>query len=471
MQTLNRGMMDRYEIPDTRPDGVNAVQFGLGERLLGVADRLIDDARCGIGIAAVEAGEAGYASKLLAQDGMYTLLVRGERDEAPVRREQVVQCLTRIIDPAGDFDALDALAGDRALCLALVDIEAPGSALALGLAARLLAARFRAGLDGLDFVVLGEDRECASRARDAIERVAAEWLPGDAFPRWLNESNRFLPSLADSLAFRAEADEAARVCTDMNYADAMLHIAEPYAAWTIQAPEDFRTRWPLERAGVRFTDDLSRALRLKHRLFDAGLFAMAAPGWLMGLSTLRECMTHEALRAFVGRTFTEELLPALGEPREAVAPFVIEAFERYENPMNDNRILRASAPLLSRLRRGALSAMADWAVERFEPPPRLSFALAATVMLYAGARPRPDAPGVYDVARGRQSEPLPDDPTALEHFSSLAHDMPPETLAYAVLADRELWGRDLRDVDGLEARLALDLGFIQRLPGKLPEGL
>ena len=51
MQRLNRGMLRRYEIPEHAPAGVTAVQFGLSEALLGVADRLLDAACPGLGIA------------------------------------------------------------------------------------------------------------------------------------------------------------------------------------------------------------------------------------------------------------------------------------------------------------------------------------------------------------------------------------------------------------------------------------
>ena len=108
-----------------------------------------------------------------------------------------------------------------------------------------------------------------------------------------------------------------------------------------------------------------------------------------------------------------------------------------------------------------------WAEENFEPPRKLSFALAATIMLYAGARP--NEKGRYEVLRGGERHVLADDPQALAVFATLAHDMPPEALAYAALADRELWGEDLRDIDGLEQRVALDIARLQREPGYLPE--
>ena len=275
MQRLNRSMMERYEIPDRRPATLNAVQFGMGERLLAAVDRLLDDAGS-IGIRAVQAGEAGLADALNAQDGMYTLIIRGETDERPVHREQVVQCLLSAIDPDADFEALNALARTPELGLAIVDTDEENAALALALAARALAERQKAGLSGLDFICLGDDAECGARARDVIARIAASWGLGAAFDAWLREKNAFAPALVESLAFACGAEEAKKLCAQMNYADALVHTAEPFLRLTVQADEAFRRRWPIP--GVVYTDDIADALLLKHRVYDAGLFAMAAPG-------------------------------------------------------------------------------------------------------------------------------------------------------------------------------------------------
>lgn len=428
MQRLNPAMMARYEIENRRPARVNAVQFGAGEEMLATVDRLIDDAGLGIGIACVETDGDGHAARLSAQEGLYTLVIRGYVNEEPLRREQVVQCVLSARGPEG----IGALAADPAIELALAD-DTP--------AARALASRF------------------ADLRREAgLPRVPLLQLNDNL--------------LSDSLAFRSEPDEAARECARMNYLDDMLHLAEPYARLTICMPADFRDRFPLDRAeGVRFTDaaGFESARRLKSRVFDAGLALMAAAGWLNGCDTLSDCMRHERLRRFVGEGFTGEIMPALQDiDRAALEGAVIESFGRYENPLNRNRILRCADRLIARFRLGALPAIRRYAGENFEPPRRLAFALAATVMLYAGARPGPEGDG-YEVARGRQTETLRDDPDVLEGFATLAHDMPPESLAYAALADRELWGEDLREIDGLEARVALDIARMQREPGYLPQ--
>ena len=432
MQRLEPGMMARYEIEAHRPTEVNAIQFGMGEALLGVVDRLIDSAGIDLGIVCVEAGEAGCAARLQRQSGLYTVLLRGYEGDEPVRREEVVQCILRAETP----EALEALAGDPALQLCLVD-DTPE--------AKALHGRF-----------------VALRQARGLEAPPALCLNGGG-----------IPMLADGLVFKAEADEAAMVCREMNYLDELLHLGEPFARLTICAPAEFRARFPLDRApGVVFADPEAFALErtLRQRVFDAGLFLMAAPGWLNGCDTLSDCMKHERLRQFVGRAFTGELMPAAASiPREALEKRVIESFTRYENPLSRSRILRCSKNLLDFIAESAVPVMRAWADGHFEPPRAMAFALAATIMLYAGAR-FDDKTGRWQVARGRQLETLWDDPEKLQIFSTLAHDMPPETLAYAALADRELWrGHDLRDIDGLEARVALDIAAIQREPGYLPE--
>ena len=466
MQRLNRGMLRRYDIPEHAPGEVRAVQFGLGEALLGVADRLLDAACPGLGIACVPpagpwTGEgADPAALLREQDGLYTLLVRGYRGEVPVKQEVVVQSILCVTEGA---DALAELARNPELALGLLDAEGPDSQAVIESAAGLLAARYKTGLGGLWMLCLGEAVGCAGQVREAV----AALNPDPGFAEWLRDACAFCPALADGLAFRADAKSAARQCAEMNYADGMLHLAEPYASLAIQAPAALRDLLPVGD-GIRIVDDLSPVLEQKRRAFDAGLFAMAAPGWLLGCNTLADCMKHERLRAFVGRVYAEELLPADPDARAALAPQVIQAFERFENPLNDNALLPTVRPLLARFRRAVLPILRAWASENYEPPRLLSFALAATVMLYAGARP--NAQGRYEVYRGTQVHALEDDPEALAVFATLSHDMPPEALAYAVLADRELWhGEDLREIDGLEARVALDIANLQRKPDYLPE--
>ena len=63
-----------------------------------------------------------------------------------------------------------------------------------------------------------------------------------------------------------------------------------------------------------------------------------------------------------------------------------------------------------------------------------------------------------------------DDPGALEAFSRLSPDMPSDSLAYAVLADRTLWGgEDLRALDGLEESMAANMAMVASMAAREEE--
>lgn len=456
MKHLNLSILKDYDIPENRPERLCGVQFGDDATLLGVVDRLIDNANAegaNIGLAVVQPGEIGFASQLKQQDGLYTAFVRGETGEKSTTREQVVQCILEAIHPAEDSDRLMNLAADTQIGFILLSTDPVGEFaqrdnVCAALAARFLVERWQKSAGSLAVIVCGEASDCADRLKAAIAAFAREWRAGEAFEGWL-DACRFFPALADCLAFRSSPEEAARLCTQMNYADAMIHLAEPYGLWAIRADEAFQREFPLDRCGqIRFVDDLTEPLTQKQRIFDAGLFAMAALGCLHGNETLAECMKDEPLRDLVGHALLDEMLPFVPFEREALIPYIIQCYERYGNPMNDNLLPDAARGLVHKFNTAILPALKAYANEHFEPPKYLTAAFSAMILLYADVRLRDEG---YETVVGQSLIPVHESPEVLEAFSTLASDMQPDSLAYAVLSDRTLWnGEDLREIDGFE---------------------
>jgi len=456
MKHLNLSIMKDYDIPLNRPTRLCGVQFGDDPILLGFADRLIDNANAegaDVGLAVVQPGEHGFAAQLKEQDGMFTAFVRGETGEKNVSREQVVQSVLEAIDPAADSDRLLSLAADPEIGFILLHVDEVGEFvhrdnICAALAARFLVERWQKNAAPVAAVVCGGDSLCADALRETVAQFAREWNAGDGFGAWL-DGCRFFPALADCLVFRSNAQEAARLCAEMNYADAMIHLAEPHGLWAIRADEDFRREFPLDRCDqVKFVDDLTDCLIKKQRIFDAGLFAVGALGCLHGNETLAECMKDEPLRDFVGHALLDEMLPYLPYEREAVIPYIIECYERYGNAMNDNLLPDAARGLVHKFNAGVLPAVKAYANEHFEPPKYLTAALSAMILLYADVRLRDEG---YETVVGQTLIPVHEGLETLEAFSRLSSDMQPDSLAYAVLSDRTLWnGEDLREIDGLE---------------------
>ena len=140
------------------------MQFGDDAVLVGLVDRLIDDANrrgANVGVAVVQAGTAGFAKELKEQDGLFMAFVRGERGDQPVQREQVVQSILRALDPDADDAALMALARDPGIAFAILHEDEAGEfperdAACAALAARFLVERWRAGMPGMALIACGD---------------------------------------------------------------------------------------------------------------------------------------------------------------------------------------------------------------------------------------------------------------------------------------------------------------------------
>ena len=450
MVQLDRSMMERYEIPDRRPAALRAAIFGADQMMLGVAARLLDRANeLGEDLGAVCITRA--AGQLQAQDGMFTLLVRGDNEDGShTSREHVVQS---IIAAALPDNALNYAAEPA---LGLIFISSNFTAADCLLAARFLHARFTAGLNAPMVLLTAEHPQAglAGDLRAALKVLSAEWENAGAFHAWLDGAC-FQSLLAESLSGRLGEAEAAKARHDMNYRDDFIAWAEPQMKCTpeLQAPECL--------AKVLDAGDFADALAKKQRIFDSAVFICAAAGFLSGMDSFAQVLKDEKLRAWIGRAFFDEILPRLPWSREEVTPHVISAFTRLENSMNDMPLLETGWGMMRNFSDTLLPAIRAHADAEFEAPLRLSLALSAAIMVYAGARRNES--GLYEVARGDRHYILRDDADCLEAFSSLAHDMPAETLAYAVLADRSVWGTDLREIDGLEMRVAFNLSSIQRV--------
>ena len=372
MIQLNRSMMERYEIPDHRPERIRALIFGADRLMLGGAARLLDTA--GMGAACITRD----AEMLRAQDGMFTLIVRGEDSEGKkIDEERVVQSILRAVNPETEFDNFLALAQEK---IEFIVCHEAADDVEIALLARFL---FECKNRLPVVLCLSEHpRAEAGAFREAVVLVAKGW--GDC--GWIDALDvRAL--LCDCLSAPLTDSERARAREKMNYRDEFIAWAEPYAAFAVEngAPEALQ---------AACTPDFAKAVELKARVFDAAVFLCAAAGYLCGLDSFAQVLKDEQLRAWIGRAFYDELMPRLGEGRENA---IISTFERLENPLNHMPLLIVGRDLLGNFGRTILPAVRSYADENFEAPPHLSLALSAAIMLYAGVR-RNDA-GVYAVAR------------------------------------------------------------------------
>lgn len=454
MVRLNGSMMERYEIENHRPDRVKCVLLGADRLMLGCAAQFIDRMNeSGENIGCLCVSRA--ADVLERQDGMFTLLVRGESiDGKRENEERVVQSIIGYLSPDRDYEKLREAAAKPETDVYICHQDASDEETAL--LALMLFERFQAALPA-PRILMSADMprpDCDARLREGVKLLASKWTQTSDFARYLDGAC-ITRVLCEALSGPLSENERAAMQKKLNYQDDLMAWAEPQMRLSADenAPEKLRARLCGEKYEI--------ACEKKQRVFDAAVFISACVGYISGMDSFAQVMKDEDMRALIAHAFFDEILPLLPWEKDEIAPYVISCFERLENPMNDVPLLDVARDMLKTFSQTILKTISAYADKTFEAPRCLSLALSAAIMLYAGARR--NEKGLYCVQREKSEHAIADDEAILEAFSKFSHDMPAETLAYAALADRDCWGDDLREIDGLEMRVAYDLSAIQRI--------
>ena len=202
------------------------------------------------------------------------------------------------------------------------------------------------------------------------------------------------------------------------------------------------------------------------------LLAFAAPGFLMGKNTTRECMKDDDIRLFLGNTLLYEIMPASHAEKsaaETAAGGVCGALENAGGGLDMNTSFSMALSSVGK----TLELISRYLEDNGFLPWGLTFGFASLIMTLSGVRKhRPsgkekehggDEEDGYELIREEGPFRVDLNEQTLYAFSRLACDMSGESLAYAALADVEIWGRDLRGIPGLEEIVAEHLRDLQML--------
>lgn len=306
-------------------------------------------------ICAVSLHSPGVRDALRPQDGLYTLVLQGERPAlrvvgsirellcAPQEPEAV---LARLADR--DVRLVTLTITEKGYCLSadgvdlahpdivhdLASPETPASAIGW-LVAGLRARRDR-GFE--PFTVLSCDNlaDNGGRLRRAVLQFAAQLDPRLA--DWIETGVAFPRSMVDSITPASDDALRAWVAEQAGVVDAWPVQREPYTQWVVE--DHFpHGRPPLERAGVVLSDDIAGYDRAKLRLLNAPHSALAYLGSLLEIDTVAAAMREPALAGFVERLMRQDIVPTLKLPRGFDPDAYIDAIlARFRNPAIAHRL-------------------------------------------------------------------------------------------------------------------------------------
>ena len=484
MVQLNASTLASISMPrGVAPKTERVIQFGEGGFLRAFCDWMIDMAneKAGMdaGVVIVQPIERGMVSMLNEQDGLYTLILRGQVDGKATKDTRIIQSVKRGLSPYEDFEGYLALAHNRDMRIIISNTTEAGivytgkdqfddkpQASYPGKLTRLLYERFTAfgGAKGTGFILLPcELIDYNSRnLQECCVKTAEQWGLSEAFKTWLTEENVFCSTLVDRIVTGYPRGEAEAIWEELGYRDNMLNTAEPFGLWVIEGPAWIEDELPFKKAGcnVVFTQDVSPYTLRKVRMLNGAHTSMVLGAYLAGHEIVGDCMADEVTRSYMSQALFNEIMPTLDLPKEDLEAFASAIFERFSNPFNRHLLLSIALNSQSKFRARVLPTIKEYVKRKGGLPKILTFSMAAFIAFYCGHK-KEDGSFVGVRAAGNEY-PIADDQFVIDFFAGMEGKSSAE-IAHAVLTNPDFWGSDLTaELPGFEASVAASLEALRK---------
>lgn len=447
------------------------IQFGEGGFLRAFVDWMLArmNAEAGFDCSAVivQPRAGGHVDRLVAQDCLYHVNLQGLQNGETVDSMELVDSVSRGVNPYADFEAYLALAEQPQMRFVVSNTTEAGIAFDAscrfsdrpassypGKLVQLLYHRYEhfGGAPDKGLVIMPCELifHNADALRDCIHRYIGLWQLGDGFRTWFDTACVMYNTLVDRIVPGYPRDAAEALAERTGFDDAIMVQGEAFHLWVIEAPASFEDEFPARRAGlnVLFVPSEAPYHRRKVALLNGPHTVMSPVGYLCGLDTVRECCEDPDVSAFVRRVMYDELMPTLDLPEEELRRFASDVMERFRNPFIKHSLTGIMLNSFAKYRTRDLPALKSCFASDGKLPDGLVMGLAALVTYYKGGKRG------YDVIR-------PDDaPEILALLTSLWNSADVNGVADGVLGAVSIWGEDLRAIPGLVSMLSDDLAMI-----------
>ena len=479
MKTINDVIEKKY---GNYPEKV--LQFGEGNFLRAFVDWMIDKAnRDGIyhgSIVLCQPIAQGLKDMINAQDGVYTLAMRGAENGQPVENIEVITSVSRCINPYENYEDLMEIARSADLEVVVSNTTEAGIAYHAGdqltdrppvsfpaKVTAFLYERYKAfhgdPEKGLLFLPVELIDNNGAELKRIVLQYAQEWELGQEFTDWVNTANAFTSTLVDRIVTGYPRDEVSYFEEKLGYKDNIIDTSELFNLWVIEGDKKWADKLPVHKtdANVVWTDDVKPYNTRKVRILNGAHTSTVLAAYLAGFDIVGDFMKDDTVRTFMNNVIYQEVIPTLDLPKEELESFAAAVNDRFANPYIKHKLLDIALNSCSKFNARCLPSLLGYVEEKGVLPKCLTFSLAAFIKFYQGEW----KDGVYTGTRKDGTQyPLRDDESVIRFFADAWSENDAEGTAAAVLSNKDFWsGKDLTEVPGLKDAVA---GYLKEMEEK-----
>jgi len=462
------------------------MQFGKGNFLRAFVDHWFDlaneragwNGKCCI----IQSVPSPLGDEFGAQDGLYTLCLRGNKDGRSVEERRVISSVSRCLDPYKEegFSAMMALAESDELQIVVSNTTEAGivydpacrledrpCASFPGKLTQVLYRRYRAGKPGVIVLACELIDDNGKELLRCVYRHADRWELGEGFKKYVHEQCVFCGSLVDRIVPGSIRDpqERAALERELGYEDRLLTVGEHFGLWVIEGPRELGDILPFRKAGLEdrvfVVPDMTPYKKRKVRILNGAHTGCVLGAYLAGFDIVRQCMKDKTVSGFMEKMLLEEIVPVLPLDREDCCRFAAAVRERFDNPFVDHALLSISLNSTSKWRTRNLPSLLEYIRERGTLPKCLAMSFAAYIAFYTSDIQGLDQRGLVCRRPGGETYVCSDDRWVLEFFRAHRDDSV-EALVRAVMCEDRMWGMDLTEIPGFETATVENLKLIRK---------
>ena len=464
--------LNRKSAPQAKQYTEKVIQFGEGNFLRAFIEWIIwktnQKTDFNGSVVVVQPIEKGMVSWLNEQDGLYHLNLQGLQDGKPVDSVDLIDVISRGLNPYEDFGAYLALAEQPEIRFVISNTTEAGIAFDPacklddkpassypGKLTQLLYHRwqFFGGARDKGLIIFPCELifENGKHLRECIRQYIDLWNLGPDFSAWFEEACGVYSTLVDRIVPGYPRDTAAQLCERAGYDDHLLDKAEIFHLWVIEAPKEVADEFPADKAGlhVLFVPSEAPYHERKVTLLNGPHTVLSPVGYLAGLNTVKECCEDPEIGQFVHKVMYDELLPTLNLPKEELLQFAGDVVERFRNPFVKHFVTSIMLNSFPKFKTRDLPGLKTYLERKGELPKGLVLGLAGICTYYKGGK------------RGDDEIVPQDDEKIIGLLKDLWATGDVRKVAKGVLADDFIWGEDLNAIPGLADLLSADLALIQ----------
>lgn len=266
MEKINRS---NSEFSNRLP--IKIVQFGEGNFLRAFVEyaiqKLNQKADFNAGIAVVQPIDKGLVNMINAQDGLYTLFMKGVKKGEEIQEKELITNIVKAVDPYASFQEYLSLAKEEELAFIIsntteagieyIASDLPTMTPPVSFPAKLtvlLNERFKhfngAADKGLTIIPCELINYNADTLKEIVFKYSADWKLGAEFESWLTNSCSWHNTLVDRIVPGYPKDQIEEYNAQLSYKDDLIVSAETFFLWVIEGDDKLKAKLPFDKTDL-----------------------------------------------------------------------------------------------------------------------------------------------------------------------------------------------------------------------------